>query len=757
MTVRATDRASTCFYTSRAVRQSLALCVGERFDLLSRPTVIVALLRATPMHLFSVSPLETVRNSNSPLTGHCLHGPGRPTKSKAKRGAWFCFYLTAFCAAPLIAGAARVDLERLKPVPPTEVIPVVDFFRPPLFSRPALNMSGTHFAAVVDNGLDHTALLVCELEKMQTKVLRGSSKKDLASLAWLDETHILTSWIDEKLYAGGLYVTDAGDVKINYPIEDLSVTELVGVPTTDRMKPLIWVRRNAYDDGRDMGVVQLDARRRLPNIRDMAVGSFEYNDAIDAGARYGTAASIVRSFPAPSGHGVVIDYLADKDGGMAFAIQVESGVQTLLRVEGTKWLKCPVDLDDVYPVGVGDRPNELVVVGPRQEGKPRALCRLDAMTGQLGEVLVQDSAYDPTTAVLYRHPVSNVVLGVRFGRSMYESIWFDKNYQAVQKMLEANFPSKGIEIIGSDREEKRFFVRTYSDRQPVIYYSLNLANHSVGLVKNSSPWIDESRMRPMNIVRLKSRDSHQIEAYLTMPDGASKQNPPPLVVLPHGGPWARDSWGFDGEVQFLVSRGYAVLQPNYRASSGYNWMYPESDQWAFRKMHDDVTDCVKKLVSSGLVDASRIAIMGSSFGAYLAACGAAFEPDLYRCSVVISGVFDWGQVMREAKFDQYAGARFGILQRYLGDPEKKREEFEAISPLRHLDQVKIPFFVAHGKDDQVAEVTESRALIAGLKKHQISCEAMLVSGEGHGMQYLTNEVELYSRIEAFLAENMRQR
>jgi dipeptidyl aminopeptidase/acylaminoacyl peptidase len=427
----------------------------------------------------------------------------------------------------------------------------------------------------------------------------------------------------------------------------------------------------------------------------------------------------------------------------------------LQRFEGGKWLKCPVDLDDIYPVEAGDAANELIAVGPRQEGKPRALCRLDAVSGKLGEVLVQDPGYDPTTAVVYRAPVSRTVLGVRFSRAMSESTWFDESYRGIQKILDGNFAGKVVQIIGSDRAEKRFLLRTYSDRQPVTYYMLDLANKSVGLVKNSAPWIDEARMRPMNVVRFKARDGHVIEAYLTLPAGASKQSPVPLIVLPHGGPWARDSWGFDSEVQFFASRGYAVVQPNYRGSPGYNWTFPVEDEWAFRKMHADVTDCVRKIVGSGLVDPARVAIVGTSFGGYLAACGAAFEPGLYRCAVTVSGVFDWAQVMREAKYDQYTEAKFGILRRNLGDPRLHAEEFEAISPLRHMDQAKIPFFVAHGKEDNVAEVSESRALIAELKKFHIPYEAMLVGGEGHGMHFLQNEVELYARIELFLAANLK--
>ncbi|MFA5058676.1 MAG: alpha/beta fold hydrolase, partial [Opitutaceae bacterium] len=262
-------------------------------------------------------------------------------------------------------------------------------------------------------------------------------------------------------------------------------------------------------------------------------------------------------------------------------------------------------------------------------------------------------------------------------------------------------------------------------------------------------------MQPMNIMPFKTRDGHQLEAYVTLPVGTSKQHPAPLVVLPHGGPWVRDYWGYNGEVQFLASRGYAVMQPNYRGSPGYGWSFKIEDEWDFRSMSDDVTDATRTLLASGLVDPRRVAIMGGSFGGYLAISGAAFDPDLYRCAVTIAGIFDWGQVMKEEKYYQFDDPGYATLKRWLGDPKKQREKFDAISPLRHIDQVKIPVFVAHGKDDPVADVAESRRLISELEKYHVPHEVLLVGGEGHGMRHLDKQVELYTCIEAFLGKYLQ--
>lgn len=291
---------------------------------------------------------------------------------------------------------------------------------------------------------------------------------------------------------------------------------------------------------------------------------------------------------------------------------------------------------------------------------------------------------------------------------------------------------------------------TYSDQQPAVYSWVDLEKHSAGLFKKSAPWIDPLRMQPKKIIKFKTRDGRQLDAYLTFPAGATKGNPPPLVVLPHGGPWVRDNWGFDSEAQFLASRGYAVLQPNYRGSPGYDWMFPVEDQWDFRKMHDDVTDATKTMIASGLIDKGRIAIMGGSFGGYLAVSGVVNEPSLYRCAVSIAGVFDWEQQIKDKKYNQYDNPTYGRLMRKLGDAKKQPEKFDAISPGRHADQIRVPVFVAGGKDDYTVDIEQSRVLISALKKYHVPYETLIVREEGHGMAHLENRVKLYTRILAFL-------
>jgi dipeptidyl aminopeptidase/acylaminoacyl peptidase len=226
-----------------------------------------------------------------------------------------------------------------------------------------------------------------------------------------------------------------------------------------------------------------------------------------------------------------------------------------------------------------------------------------------------------------------------------------------------------------------------------------------------------------------------------------------LVVYPHDGPDQRDRWGFDARAQHLASRGYAVLQPNYRGSSGYNWMFPESDQWDYVKMHKDVTAATKTVLRTGLIVKDRVAIMGETFGAYLALSGAVHEPDLYKCVVGIGGIYDWAEVMHEAKDSQYYSGQYGRWKLKLGDPNTEKEKFRRISPIHFVENMKAPMFVAHDKEDPNISVLESRRLVGELKDYGITHDTLYIAQEG-GMAHLANRVEVLEEVEAFLAKHL---
>ncbi len=642
--------------------------------------------------------------------------------------------------------AEKLDLERVKPVPADQPVPLMDFFRPLVLQAPKLNQSGTHIAALITVGEDKHQLLVYEVKTQKIEIVGGSGDKDIYEFNWLNDRRLLFGLGTRKMYGLGLLAADVGSLSDSYPLLQYYGSSLIAVPPKDRLHPLVWNRYDSLDTSRDLGAATINTGSRSGKLINLYRADANREGVM--AARDNNERHIETSYPVPPG-GLTYHYIADREGHLAFAFTMNEGSSLMYRLVEKQWVKCPVDDEDINVVDCGDLPGQVVVCGPRQEGKPRALQFMDAATGQLGEVLLQDKSCD-FDGWLYRDPVSHGIIGAVGQRSGPFVTWFSEDYRNLQKVLNGFFPGLVVRILGSDEAQKLFLVATYSDRQPAIYSWVDLEKHTAGLFKNCAPWIDPQRMQPQNIIKFKTRDGKQLDAYLTLPAGATKENPPPLVILSHGGPWARDSWGFNGEAQCLANRGYAVLQPNYRGSTGYDWMFPVEDQWDFRKMHDDVTDATKTMIASGLIDKGRIAIMGGSFGGYLAVSGVVNEPSLYRCAVTIAGVFDWEQQINDKKHDQYDSPVYGRLMRKLGDAKKQPEKFDAISPGRHVDKIRVPVFVAGGKDDYTVDIEQSRALISALKKYNVPHETMIVREEGHGMGRLENQVELYTRILAFL-------
>jgi dipeptidyl aminopeptidase/acylaminoacyl peptidase len=666
-----------------------------------------------------------------------------------------CLLLLYF---PAIAhlGAQDLDLDRSTPVPADTPIPIADFFRLPLLYGARLDRTGTHVAGLGASSEDRTALFVYDLGTNKFDVLQPRENEDIYSFTWLDENRILYSLSDKKLYDLAMLAVDIRSLSNSYPLLQYWGADLVSVPAHDRLNPLVWLRYDGFNANLDLGVAKIRTDLNSGPMFDLRAASGA-NRTVELQVQHANEQHVISHYPVPSG-GLDAEYLADRDGELAFAFTATDGVFSLHRLVDGKWERCPEDLDQLQVLAAGDQPGEVVVLAPREPGKPRALKLMDAASGKSGDTLLQETSYD-FDGWLYRDRVTRNIVGAQYYRKALHSTWFDDRYRAIQQIIDARFRGQVARIVDGD-PSGTLLVETTSDRKPATYHWVNMAKKAAGLIKNSEPWIDPERMQPMSMMAFKTRDGRQLDAYVTFPKGSSKDRPAPLVVLSHGGPWARDTWGFNGEVQFLASRGYAVLQTNYRGSLGYDWMFPTEDRYAFRKMHDDVTDAAKTLISSGLVDPKRVAIMGSSFGAYLALSGVTYEPSLYRCAVPISGVFDWESVLRNKKSGEYSDTYSGtsisysVLKRRLGDPALEIGKFDAISPARHVDQIRVPVFVSHGEDDPVADVEGSRRLISDLKKYHVPCEELIVSGEGHGMHYLKNRVELYSRVEAFLAKNL---
>ena len=321
----------------------------------------------------------------------------------------------------------------------------------------------------------------------------------------------------------------------------------------------------------------------------------------------------------------------------------------------------------------------------------------------------------------------------------------------LMRTLLKTFKDDRVALTSFTKDGKLGIVRVSSDVNPGEFFLVDLNKGAVEPLVKSRPWIDPAKMASMEAIKIKARDGVVLNGYLTVPQGSSGHNLP-MVVLVHGGPHGiRDEWGFDSEVQFLASRGYAVLQINYRGSGGYGHDFQAAGykHWG-TTMQDDVTDATLWAIKDGTADPKRICIAGGSYGGYSALMGVIREPDLYRCAFAYDGVYDLELMFKSGDTpESMQGVNY--LNDVLGtDTEDLRKR----SPVYNVDKIKVPLFLAHGEEDQRAPLTHFKELTAALDKAGKPYQSLLKSKEEHGFYNEKSQAELYDKVAAFLDKNI---
>lgn len=331
--------------------------------------------------------------------------------------------------------------------------------------------------------------------------------------------------------------------------------------------------------------------------------------------------------------------------------------------------------------------------------------------------------------------------------------FFDKKYQEMYAFIQSKLPDKEISLTSHNKDETVFTVYAGSDRSKGTYYTYDSEKKDLVFLMDMSPWIQAARMAEMKPIKYKSRDGLTIEGYLTLPPGKETAKNLPLIVNPHGGPWHRDVWGFNPEVQFLASRGYAVLQMNFRGSTGYGKKFWQSSfkQWGL-KMQDDITDGVNWAANEGIADKNKVCIYGASYGGYATLAGLTFTPDVYKCGVDYVGVSNLFTF--QETIPPYWAPMKDMLYEMVGHPIKDKALLEKSSPVFHVDKIKAALFVAQGANDPRVKKSESDQIVAALKAKGIDVPYMVKDNEGHGFHNQENQFEFYGKMEAFLDKHL---
>ncbi|CDG81165.1 alpha/beta hydrolase family protein [Janthinobacterium agaricidamnosum] len=304
-------------------------------------------------------------------------------------------------------------------------------------------------------------------------------------------------------------------------------------------------------------------------------------------------------------------------------------------------------------------------------------------------------------------------------------------------------------------------VRSYSDQQPDVYRLFNTDNGKWQKVGGTYPKITAAQMATQELVHYQARDGLDIPAWLTLPHGVARKDRKnlPLVVLVHGGPYLRGgSWAWDPEAQFLASRGYAVLQPEYRGSTGFGEKHFKAGwkQWGLT-MQDDIADGTRWAIAEGIADSQRICIAGASYGGYATLMGLVNDPHLYRCGINWLGVTDIGLMYSghwsfasdlSEEWKQYG------MPELIGDPVKDAEQFKATSPVQQAARIKQPLLLAYGAADRRVPLYHGKKFRDAIKATNQDVEWVVYDEEGHGWTLPKNRIDFWSRVEKFLARNI---
>jgi dipeptidyl aminopeptidase/acylaminoacyl peptidase len=378
---------------------------------------------------------------------------------------------------------------------------------------------------------------------------------------------------------------------------------------------------------------------------------------------------------------------------------------------------------------------------------------LSPLDGGADRDLYFDPKFDVDSALL--DPWTGRVLGVSVISDRATDVYFDPKLEAMQRGLQVAFGDYEVHAESWDLSQTKVIVEVEGPRMPSRYYLLDRSTHQASLLSHTYQSLQESDLGVMSAYPYKARDGLDIPAYLTLPPGKAPKNLP-VVILPHGGPMARDAMSFDWEAQFLANRGYAVLQPNFRGSSGYGKAFEESGygQWGL-KMQDDITDGVQKLIADGIADPKRICIVGGSYGGYAALAGAAFTPDLYACAAGWAGVYDLRKFLSTRAEDfGHDSAMISSWSHYVGDRWDDSEKLDAASPSEHADKIKCPVLLMHGVDDATVRIDQSEEMERALRRAGKKVTFIKVPHETHYMQASSTRILYLSELEKFLSANI---
>ena len=629
--------------------------------------------------------------------------------------------------------------------------PIAAFFKQPQVREPRLSPSGRYLAVQAAGKNERMVLAVIDLQTLAPpKVVAGFSDADIAEHRWINEDRLVFEISDSpdgttRVTAEGLWAVDRDGSAFRQLISTYkSFVTNTGTHLMDRRLDMNWMLHGVPPDGGNEVIVQRRRWSTDPESTGVQLARLDTRTGQTRNLNLGTP-DYVRRW--------VLDWR-----GEPYALETFHGGQSRFykRDEQGRWQ--PWFDDDGYsrrhavPEWVGPDGR---VLGTQSHGGYAALFQLDPRTGEHGrEPVVTTQGYDYDGQLIF-DPVARRLLGVRYETDAMGTAWLDPAMKAMQADIDAKLPGS-VNLIECSRclNAMHIVVTALSDQRPAEYYLYKPADKSLQRLSAAPAQLPVAAMGQRDYHRIRARDGLELPVLVTQPAGGIKGKAP-TVVLVHGGPYVRGThWAWERNAQFLASRGYLVLEPEFRGSTGYGWKLFRAGwkQWGLA-MQDDVADTLAWAVKQGWADPGRACIMGASYGGYAAMMGAVTQGDLFKCAVNWVGVTDigllgsihWSDTSEEWK--QYG------MKRLVADPDTDAEQMRKTSPLQRAKEIRMPLLLAYGGMDQRVPIKHGTELRAALRADQ-DVEWVIYPEEGHGWFNLKTHEDFWGRVERFLDRNI---
>lgn len=630
-------------------------------------------------------------------------------------------------ALPLFAAEVPVS----SPAPVVAEPPVATFFQAPTIASMVFSPNGKYIACLVPFER-RMNLAVIDLEKGTKNLITNFKDRQASQPSWANNDRLLFRVDDDGKESFALYAVNR-----------------------DGQDPVVLA--SGYSKAASNSEINVRFRSVLGRIEEdprhiLVLANLTYPDWSDVAKlnlKTGTMSVVVE---AP---GDVDYYLRDRAGEVRIAVVQKQQIRrVLLRDTVAKtWVTLSehhMDAPGWEPIAF-DGDNRTLYIWSDVGRKTRAVYRYDVAEKKQLDLVFGDETYDVYGAVY--DAFKKKIVGISYEADRTRFHWIDDDMGKVQAKLDASLPDTVHRPQQFATDGSKIIYFSSSDRDPGVYYLYDRKTKKVNELAVVKPGIDPEKMSAMKPITFTARDGLKLHGYLTLPAGRSAKNLP-LILHPHGGPFGiRDGWGFDSEVQYYASRGFAVLQVNYRGSGGYGFEFERAGfkKWGL-EMQDDLTDGVKWAIAEGIADPGRVVISGASYGGYATMAGLTFSPELYCAGINYVGVTDIELlILRDSTPGRiyWENTRLGVLS---DTADKKR--IHDTSPVHFADRISVPLLMAYGKNDPRVTIDHGFDMERALKKAGKSFELTIEEDEGHGFRKEEKSIAFFTKVDAFLKKNV---